>query len=37
MKINTPDEIKSASTNFEFTEKLRSIGPLKLAAREMTK
>ncbi len=37
MKINTPDEMKSASINFEFTKELRSIGPLKLAAREMAK
>lgn len=35
MKINTPDEVKSANITNEFTEELSSIGPLKLAAREM--
>lgn len=37
MKINTPDEMKSASINFEFTKELRSIEPLKLTEREMVK
>ena len=35
--ISISEEIKLANITNEFTEELRSIGPLKLAAREMAK
>lgn len=35
--ISTPEEMKSVNITNEFTEELSSIGPLKLAAREMAK